>query len=532
MSFAVRLSTETVHVDPGTATPIEIEVENRSEAIQQFDVAVEGIDPEWVNYPVPSFRVEPGEKIQQKVFLKPPRQAESLAGNYPFVVRVRSLESGEGKALQGVAHVKTFNHLSMEVTPKRGRVSSIKRGYDFQITLLNLGNTEHTVRLIGSDPDNACAFEFEHEEVTLHAGAQTTLRVTISATSARFLANPRLHGFTIVGRSTSSSTAICSAQGQLEQRATFSPSSFVIAMVMLLLALGWWYIFPKDPSLDTFILSTTEVPEGESLTVSWRASHAERVELYLGDRLIYTGTPNDSYEILEVREAGILRARAFREGKRSPEREAAFRVIPRERAEPPQIFEFALTPNEVEEGEPLMVTYRVSPSVTRLTLEPIGQVLNLAVNEREISATRTGEVTYTLVAENSDGEQAKREFRVKVKPKPDVALGRIWKFEADPIIADATTGRVTISWQVFNAVRAELSDGFNTIEVEPGTGYRDFIIQQRTTFTLTITDANGRTQSERLEVDIAPVSDPGSGIGSAPPPLDSRPASTLTGPHL
>src|SRR3712207_7407490 len=62
---------------------------------------------------------------------------------------------------QGVLQIRAYHHMSMEVQPKRGVFSTFVRQNVFQITLMNLGNTEHTMRLIGTDPDDECRSE-EH----------------------------------------------------------------------------------------------------------------------------------------------------------------------------------------------------------------------------------------------------------------------------------------------------------------------------------------------------------------------------------
>jgi uncharacterized membrane protein len=127
MSFAVRLSTDLVSVEAGATMPLTIEVVNRAEDADRFELEVEGLDPEWTAVPVPTFLIGGGETASEKVFFRPPRTPESLAGNYPFVVKVRSLSSGEQRTTQGVLQIQAYHHISAEISPKKGVVAAFRR---------------------------------------------------------------------------------------------------------------------------------------------------------------------------------------------------------------------------------------------------------------------------------------------------------------------------------------------------------------------------------------------------------------------
>ncbi|HSI72560.1 MAG TPA: hypothetical protein VK934_05245, partial [Fimbriimonas sp.] len=76
MSFSVQLTPDMTPVEPGSNTPISVLVVNRSDERDQFEMDIEGIDPEWKAVPVPVFSVEPNENHEEKVFFKPRRTSE------------------------------------------------------------------------------------------------------------------------------------------------------------------------------------------------------------------------------------------------------------------------------------------------------------------------------------------------------------------------------------------------------------------------------------------------------------------------
>jgi len=94
MSFSLALALDVVPVEPGSTVPLTVSITNRAETREQFDLEIEGLDPEWTAVPVAVFEIGPGETRQEKVLFRIARSSESLAGAYPFVVKVRSLESG------------------------------------------------------------------------------------------------------------------------------------------------------------------------------------------------------------------------------------------------------------------------------------------------------------------------------------------------------------------------------------------------------------------------------------------------------
>ncbi|RYG43803.1 hypothetical protein EON79_16275, partial [bacterium] len=123
MSFRLSLDQDVVPVEPGATAPLTVTVIGDPASADRYELDIEGVDPEWKAIPVPIFVTEPGEVRSEKVFFKPSRASESGAGNYPFVVRVRSLESGESRTAQGILQVTPFYHLSAELSPKKGYFS-------------------------------------------------------------------------------------------------------------------------------------------------------------------------------------------------------------------------------------------------------------------------------------------------------------------------------------------------------------------------------------------------------------------------
>src|SRR5579862_9410466 len=267
MGFTLQLAQDLVEVEAGSTTPVTVTVANKGTATDRYELEVEGVDAEWKAIPVPVFAAEPGENHVERFFIKPPRNSENLAGNYPFVVGVRSLESGEQRSVQGVIRLKPFHHLTMEIDPKKGSFSPTTHRNVFDITLVNLGNTEHTLQLVGSDPEDACTYEFEHEQVSLGPGQQREVTVTVHPVSMPILSSGKLIGFSIAGRSIDSPSVVTTAQAQLERRSLLSPSSMIVLAFLVLIVGVWFLEMPKPPTVQVSANPLRAVA-GQSTTVS------------------------------------------------------------------------------------------------------------------------------------------------------------------------------------------------------------------------------------------------------------------------
>lgn len=516
MSFAVQMVADSVQVEPGSSIPVAIEVTNRADATDHFELSVEGIDPEWTAVPVPTFSVAANETHVERFFLKPPRESGSQAGNYPFVVKIRSLESGESRTVQGILEVKPYHHLSVDVLPRRVVVSPFAKETDFQVTVMNLGNTEQTLQLFANDADDVFAFEFESEQVTLGPGHQKTINLSASATKNPLLANARLQAITVTARSVANPAVAASAQGQIEQKALISPGALLALVLLVVLAGSWIAFIPKAPQVDSLSVNRQQVQVGEEVIVSWDTSHATGVELRIGEQVLSKQRADGEYRFLTDKPGELeITLIAERDDKRSQADTTLVQVLKAPEAPLPVIRRFSIEPTNIKVGQTYMVSYELGEGVTRAVLSPVGQDLDIKAGAAQLTAGLPGTFEYKLIAYNADGKSVEKSITVKIV---QASLASIVKFEITPKEVDPADGRVSIVWQFSNAARAELRYNGQDMELDPvEQGRRDVTIEQDTEFTLTIYDAEGRTVVKKVAVKMKKV----------PSPVD--PATTGTG---
>jgi hypothetical protein len=510
MSFSVQVTPDLVPLEAGATTPISVVVVNKGTEADRYEMEIEGIDPEWKAVPVGVFGVDAEETHTEKVFFKPPRASESLAGNYPFVVRVRSLISGDSRTVQGVAQVKPFHHLSMEIDPKKGFISPTRKQNIFDVTLVNLGNTEHTLQLLANDPEDACAYEFDQEQVTIGPGQQRDVELVADPTTKPIFSGGRLIGFTVSARSSSAPSVVASAQAQLEQRPLLTPTTLAVFVLLVLLFGAWFMMMPKPPAI-TLAVTPQRALQGTTVTVNWDAEHAKRVIVRAGNEEIYNGTEPRGQMTYPLTTPGVVTfvAQAIN-GDRKVDDTQEVTVETPAPVPPPRILSLSASPTRVRLGEPFVMKYSLSDNVTEAVLQPTGERIDQVLNEQEVRPERTGQIQYTLVVKNSVGEVARKSFTVSVYDESDA---RILEFRPSAKNVPAADARVTITWQVIGAERVELKAGSNEASVVGPSGSQEFVLGAKTTFTLSAIDAKGRPVSRQttVVVDVPPPTPPDTG---------------------
>jgi hypothetical protein len=522
MPFKAVIPTEAVVVEPGTTIPFDIELENNSATEDRIEVGIEGIDNEWVAIPVPVITLKPGDRQTVKVFFNPPRSSLSSAGNFPFLARARSLNDGESQTAQVLLTIKPYHHISIEVNPKRGSVTATKRQNVFAATVINLGNSEHLVKLGADDPEDACAFEFDEEEIVLSPGQQREVDFAANPKKISALGANRLIGFAVTARSNSVSGVVSTNQAQLEVRPFFSPVTLIVLSILTLLFGFLWATQPKKPTVILSPMGAQKVYAGQKVQVRWAAENADSIRLIAAGEVIGEGLPPEGTREIEAKLVGTLTVTAipFREKRKGEPSTQRFEVTAAPIIEPPKIVELSPSKSTINKGERFVLKYKFGKSVVKAKIAPLGQELDLQLGSLEITPTIIGTNEYTVVAENSEGKTVSDSFKVTVV---DPCLAKIISFSITPDSVETSGDRVSVSWQTTDAFRVEINynGAQNPIPLD-NSGSSEIPVMSKTTFTLTAYDQNGKSVSKSVTVSVkpAPTSSTGSTTGVSDPGTD------------
>ncbi|MFZ4507679.1 MAG: hypothetical protein ACOYON_08305 [Fimbriimonas sp.] len=503
MAFTAALRSDLISVEAGATSPFTVEVSNKGSETERYELEIEGLDPEWTAVPVPVLDVHGFETISSKLFFKPPRSSESAAGNYPFVLRVRSLETGESRSLQGVLQIKPYHYLSMEVNPKKGRFSPTSKQNSFAVTIVNLGNIEHTIQLSGNDPEDACTYEFSEEQLALGPGQQREVEVLVTPSSKPLLSGSRLIGFSLTGRSLNTPQVVATAQAQLEQRPLLTPGTLAVVIILAALMSLWVLTLPKTPTAR-LRLDPRSPQVGQSVNIHWDAQNATGIEILANDEVISDSNDPSGDVTYQVKSAGVLTIVGIprRDTKKGDPYTLRVPILTPEVVPLPVITMVEVNPKQVRLGQPFVLRYQFGESVVKATLSPTNQDLNLSMKQIEVTPLRAGKLDYEVVVENKEGKIARRAFSVEAIDTSDAT---ILAFQTDTQNLPIGGGPIAVSWQVTNAERVELQvGGENQKMVLDPQGTTTVNISAKTMLKLIAYDQKGRSISRMITINVEP----------------------------
>ena len=546
--ISITLSEAELAIEPGQTGQIVVAMTNRQDASDLLMLEVEGLDVEWYHIPVSTASVAPGTQTTERILFKLGRSSASRAGHYPFLVRVKAMETGEVGVAQASLNIKPFNDLQLELNPKRGMATFFRPLNEFEVTLANLGNAEETLDLYANDPDDECAYEFDTERLTLKPGQSETVGLAMRPKTSAFLGGMRLYGFTVSARATADAYVSASAHGQLEKRALISP---LMGIFLILLALGGgatYALWPRPAPAVKIIRFNCNMPKlgsapprisaGQDLILSWDVQNAKKITLYqrVGkqDDVALATQPPQGQETgsLTVKPEAPMTTYTIKvagEGEKNEKKDfVTINVTPPPPAPHPKIASFTATPSIVHQGEPIVLQWDAR-GVEKIILDPGNTTLSSFTNSQEVRPD--SDTVYTLRAFGKDEKAGTAEKKISARVvSKDVCIAQILGFHAlskKVYVGDS----VQLTWRIINAKSVSLTSDKGP--VPQGTTANGGIIAtsapltEPTIFTLTATDSAGNPTNTHLLVtpqprpvapSAPPVVTPGDS-GAPPPPV-------------
>lgn len=166
------------------------------------------------------------------------------------------------------------------------------------------------------------------------------------------------------------------------------------------------------------------------------------------------------------------------------------------------LIEFGSSVSYVDQGDTVDLSWYVSPALTALTIDDgtgPTDVFSTTVDCRGIvSFSPVASTTYTLTGTGPLGTES---LEVKVTVDEPAVINSF----APNFSEVAAGGEVVLSWDVTNGVSVEIDNGVGP--VDPVSGSVAVVVNEATTFTLSVTNSQG-TVTEQTSVDIILLEDP------------------------
>ena len=164
----VMLATVQFSAAPGGSVTVPITLLNRGLAAATFRLGVEGIPISWVSTSTPLTPLQPGERKEVSLVVRPPFSSSSPAGRNKFRIVVMNQESTDQVVkVECVLTVAAYTKFSADLEPEE-----VDAGKPVSVTVKNEGNTRQVFHLSCTSTGNKLVFEFLEPEEVLQPDGQ------------------------------------------------------------------------------------------------------------------------------------------------------------------------------------------------------------------------------------------------------------------------------------------------------------------------------------------------------------------------
>ncbi|HEY7626480.1 MAG TPA: hypothetical protein VH761_05410 [Ilumatobacteraceae bacterium] len=196
MGSSASLDRPELAVEPGQEVSAQLRVRNSGSVVDQFSFEGLGAAAAWIEAEPEVLSLFPGAEGTVTVYFRPPRSPNVAPGPTPFGVKVVSSEDPMGSTVEeGVITVGRFADRSVELYPltARGR----RRGR-FELAVDNRGNAPIEIEVAGSDPENACRYEFSSPVFVVEPGTAQFTKFDVVPHDRFWKGPPKTHQFQVL----------------------------------------------------------------------------------------------------------------------------------------------------------------------------------------------------------------------------------------------------------------------------------------------------------------------------------------------
>jgi hypothetical protein len=452
-------------IDAGQTLTLAFSISNGSETVADFEVNLNGLDPNWVTITPTNMRLKVNQRASVTVSITPPRVPASLAGPHHFAVTVTSPNYPGRMSRRGATLVINpfYEFAISDLSPRQHTISWNNRTATASMAVTNQGNSLARYRVKGSDDDHACNFEFQSPGENVRLANQTDFHLASDATVVlpvfistrkRRLVGLRSHDvqFTVTTTPLEGTQPPRTVMGQLYARPLIGPW-LLLSILAAFFVLAVFVFWPRM----SMTVSPTDISAGQPVTLQWSSWPPIFMTLKLnGEALGDAHGEMTEYPLETTRyqlTGDTWASRLFSPGTLFSI-DWTVNVVP----VAPQILKFQARPPQVDSGAYTEISWSVKDA-DRLVLVSDTFSQTLDTTEGSLRIRLDKQTVFTLKAYNKSlpGRAIEQVLDVAVNPPPGKPAPVILDFRVEP--ATITAGQnVTITWQV---------SGANEVSIQP-----------------------------------------------------------------
>jgi hypothetical protein len=450
-------------IDAGQTLTLVFTLSNGGETVADFDLSVDGLDPNWVTITPTSTRLKVNQQASVTVSITPPRVPASRAGPHHFSVTVTSPNYPDRMSRRGATLVINpfYEFAISDLSPRQLTISWDRNTATTSMAVSNQGNSWAHYRLAGNDDDHACSFEFQSPGENVRLANQTDFNLTsdttailpvfISARKRRLVGlRSRDIQFTLTTTPLEGTQPPRAVMGRLIARPLVGPwlLLLILAALFALAVFGFW------PRMNLTV-NPTDISAGQPVELKWTSWPPILMTLKLNGltledargELIHYPLATTRYQLI----GDTWASRLFSPGT-SFSIEQTVTVAP----VAPQILSFQAQPPQVDSGAFTEISW-AAVDADRLVLvsDVFSQTLDSLEGTQNIRLER--QTVFTLKAYNNSlpDQVVEQVLDVAVNPPPGRPAPVILDFRVEPSTIMAGQS-VTITWQVSGADEVSL----------------------------------------------------------------------------
>jgi len=260
---------------PGAHMAAELAITNTSETPQRYRIEASGMPAEWIRIDRAELLIDPNDTAPVLVNFRPMRRSDSRPGDYKVVIKVSLKDNPEAKLEANlVVRILPYSGFGMALEGRR-----INSGDRFRLHVHNQGSAMLPLTVAGRDSANALRYNILAPQVSLAPGQRLVIQGEIKPVKPILFGKPRVHPFDLQVRSNDAARFLAVVRGQFVEKPML-PSWTPFALGAGLLVLGVFLVLiltallqpPPPPFIADVSVSSTQVAQGEPLTLNWVAT--------------------------------------------------------------------------------------------------------------------------------------------------------------------------------------------------------------------------------------------------------------------
>lgn len=291
-TYKVELIEPTQGVTPGVFVQGMLVIQNLSDESDRYFIEVDGVPQDWVRLEQVEAILEPQQTAHLMLSFKPLRRPDSLPGEYPFRVQVRS-KSRPTQTVDAAMTLRVLPYSGFGIDLGRAET---RPGYPLPVHIHNQGNAPLTLSFAGSDPARALDFTFTPPQVVLEPGQRMTIRANVTPRRTALIGTPRDYPFLVMARAHDASGFVTPLPAHLKVDPRLHGWRLGVAVggiaTVLLLAAALLFVLLRPvpvPQILGMTVSAADIVQGDSVTVSWEVTDARELIVEL-DGLLWAET--------------------------------------------------------------------------------------------------------------------------------------------------------------------------------------------------------------------------------------------------